>query len=77
MNPIILLIEYCLSYRCKKIQYSDFSYSWFIEPLITYQPNAFSALYFGVNDLLQTEDNIISSLTESKRQIFIKFQYLL
>ena len=59
-----------------KIQYSDFSNSWFIEPLITYQPNAFSAFYFGVNDLLQTEDNIISSLTESKRQIFIKFQYL-
>tara|TARA_B100001769_G_scaffold54973_1_gene39845 strand:+ start:164 stop:2389 length:2226 start_codon:yes stop_codon:yes gene_type:complete len=59
-----------------KIQYSDFSNSWFIEPIITYQPNAFSALYFGVNDLLQTEDNIISSLTESKRQIFIKFQYL-
>ena len=23
MNPIIRLIEYCLSYRCKKIQYSD------------------------------------------------------
>ena len=59
-----------------KIQYSDFSNSWFIEPMITFQPNAFSALYFGVNDLLQTEDNIISSLTESKRQIFIKFQYL-
>ena len=59
-----------------KIQYNDFSNSWFIEPIITYQPNAFSALYFGVNDLLQTEDNIISSLTESKRQIFIKFQYL-
>ena len=59
-----------------KVQYSDFSNSWFIEPIITYQPNAFSALYFGVNDLLQTEENIISSLTESKRQIFIKFQYL-
>jgi len=59
-----------------KIQYSDFSNSWFIEPIITYQPNAFSALYFGVNNLLQTEDNIISSLTETKRQIFIKFQYL-
>ena len=59
-----------------KIQYSDFSNSWFIEPIITYQPNAFSALYFGINNLLQTEDNIISSLTEIKRQIFIKFQYL-
>ena len=59
-----------------KIQYSDFSNSWFIEPMITYQPNAFSALYFGINELLETEDNIFSSLTESKRQLFIKFQYL-
>jgi hypothetical protein len=50
--------------------------SWFIEPMITYQPNAFSALYFGINDLLETEDNMFSSLTESKRQLFIKFQYL-
>jgi hypothetical protein len=45
--------------------------------MITYQPNAFSALYFGVNDLLRTEDGVISNLTESKRQIFIKFQYLI
>jgi hypothetical protein len=44
--------------------------------MITYQPNAFSALYFGVNNSLETEDGIISDLTESKRQIFIKFQYL-
>ena len=27
-----------------KIQYSDFSNSWFIEPMITYQPNAFLSL---------------------------------
>jgi len=59
-----------------KIQYSDFSNSWFVEPMITYQPNAFSALYFGVNNLLETDDGIISNLTESRRQIFIKFQYL-
>ena len=39
--------------------------------------NAFSALYFGVNDLLRAEDGVISNLTESKRQIFIKFQYLI
>ena len=60
-----------------KIQYSDFSNSWFVEPMITYQPNACSALYFGVNDLLRAEDGVISNLTESKRQIFIKFQYLI
>ncbi|GIS26966.1 MAG: hypothetical protein CM15mP127_13390 [Gammaproteobacteria bacterium] len=56
-----------------KIQYSDFSNSWFIEPMITYQPNAFSALYFGVNDLLQTEDNIISSLTKAKDKYLLNF----
>ncbi len=59
-----------------KVQYSDFSNTWFIEPLLTYQPNAFSALYFGVNDLLNTEDSMFSNLTESERQLFIKFQYL-
>jgi hypothetical protein len=60
-----------------KIQYSDFSHSWFIEPLLTYQPNAFSALYVGINDLLTTDDNMFSNLKESERQFFIKFQYLL
>ena len=59
-----------------KIQYSDFSHSWFIEPLLTYQPTAFSALYFGINELLSTEDSMFSNLTESERQLFVKFQYL-
>ena len=59
-----------------KLQYSDFSNTWFIEPLLTYQPNAFSALYFGVNDLLTAEDDMLSNLTESERQLFVKFQYL-
>ena len=80
-NGIILRAGINNSFNSKltmrtKIQYSDFSNSWFIEPMITYQPNAFSALYFGINDLLETEDNMFSSLTESKRQLFIKFQYL-
>ena len=60
-----------------KIQYSDFSHNWFIEPMLTYQPNAFSALYFGINELLSTEDDMFSNLTESERQLFVKFQYLL
>ena len=64
-----------LSLRAK-VQYSDFSNTWFIEPLLTYQPNAFSALYFGINDLLNTEDDMFSNLTESERQLFVKFQYL-
>jgi len=59
-----------------KIQYSDFSNNWFIEPMLTYQPNAFSALYFGINEFLSTEDNMFSNLTESERQLFVKFQYL-
>ena len=44
-----------------KIQYSDFSHNWFIEPMLTYQPNAFSALYFGINEFLSTEDNMFSN----------------
>ena len=59
-----------------KIQYSDFSHNWFVEPLLTYQPTAFSALYFGMNELLSTEDGMFSNLTESERQLFVKFQYL-
>ena len=59
------------------IQYSDFSKTLFIEPLITFQPNAFSAFYFGVNDLFE-EDSFENSgsLKEVNRQFFIKFQYL-
>jgi hypothetical protein len=60
-----------------KVQYSDFSHNWFVEPLLTYQPSAFSALYVGINDLLTTDDNMFSNLKESERQFFIKFQYLL
>jgi len=60
-----------------KVQYSGYSDTWFIEPMITYQPNAFSALYFGINDLLTSDDSMFSNLNESERQYFIKFQYLL
>ena len=44
--------------------------------MITYQPSAYSALYVGVNDLLETEDGVFSNLRETERQLFIKFQYL-
>lgn len=78
---------YLLNFRAKhafnpklslrsKIQYSDFSKSWFIEPLLTYQPSAFSAFYFGINELLDVDDNIFSGISENNRQFFIKFQYL-
>jgi hypothetical protein len=59
-----------------KVQYSGFSDTWFIEPMVTYQPNAFSALYVGINDLLTSNDGMFSNLSESERQFFIKFQYL-
>jgi len=59
-----------------KVQYNGFSDTWFIEPMVTYQPNAFSALYVGINDLLRSEDSMFSNLNESQRQYFIKFQYL-
>ena len=60
-----------------KIQYNGFADSWFIEPLITYQPTAFSAFYFGINDKLIVDDgSTFSNFTEIERQLFIKFQYL-
>ena len=59
-----------------KLQYSGFSKNWFVEPMITYQPSAYSALYVGINDLLETEDGVFSNLRETERQLFIKFQYL-
>ena len=59
-----------------KIQYSDYSNTWFVEPMVTYQPSAFSALYVGVNDLLESQDGMFSKLRENERQFFIKFQYL-
>ena len=78
---------YLLNFRAKhafspklslrsKVQYSDFSKSWFIEPLLTYQPSAFSAFYFGINELLDVDNNIFSGISENNRQFFIKFQYL-
>lgn len=59
-----------------KLQYSDFSKTWFIEPMLTYQPSAFSAFYFGINELLDVDENIFSGFSENNRQFFIKFQYL-
>jgi len=61
------------------IQYSDFSKTLFIEPLIIFQPNAFSAFYFGINDLFEENNSLFDtdkSLKESFRQFFVKFQYL-
>ena len=59
-----------------KIQYSNYSNTLFIEPMVTYQPSAFSALYVGINDLLESQDGMFSKLRENERQFFIKFQYL-
>ena len=59
-----------------KIQYSDYSNTWFIEPMVTYQPSAYSAFYVGINDLLESQDGMFSKLRENERQFFIKFQYL-
>ena len=44
--------------------------------MVTYQPSAFSALYVGVNDLLESQDDMFSKLRENERQFFVKFQYL-
>lgn len=59
-----------------KIQYNEFSDNWFVEPLFVYQPNAFSAIYLGMNELYSSEDGIFSNIKHSQRQLFVKAQYL-
>lgn len=59
-----------------KIQFNEFSDSWFVEPLFVYQPNAFSAIYLGMNELYSSEDGIFSNIKHSQRQLFVKAQYL-
>ncbi|MBK8981896.1 MAG: carbohydrate binding family 9 domain-containing protein [Ignavibacteria bacterium] len=61
-------------------QYDSFNDSFGCDPLISYKWNPFTALYLGTNHRFeQIENSQISNQTtlkESQRQIFIKFQYL-
>ena len=61
------------------VQYSDFSKSLEIDPLLTYKVNAFTALHVGsTHDLDQytRTDGVEKYFRQSSRQIFFKVQYL-
>ncbi len=61
------------------VQYSDFSKSLEIDPLLTYKVNAFTALHVGsTHDLDQytRTDGAEKYFRQSSRQIFFKVQYL-
>ncbi len=61
------------------VQYSDFSKSLEIDPLITYQINAFTAVHAGsTHDFGQYmhPDDLSKYFRQRDRQIFFKFQYL-
>jgi hypothetical protein len=60
-------------------QYNDFSQTFQLQPLVSYQPSPFTIFYIG-STTNQIADNLsIGSLQESQvndRQLFLKFQYL-
>jgi hypothetical protein len=60
-------------------QYNDFSRTFQLQPLVSYQPSPFTIFYIGSTSN-QIADNLsIDSIKESQindRQLFLKFQYL-
>ena len=60
-------------------QYNDFSQTFQLQPLLSYQPSPFTIFYIGSTSN-QIADNLsIGSIQESQindRQLFLKFQYL-
>jgi len=60
-------------------QYNDFSQTFQLQPLLSYQPSPFTIFYIGSTSN-QIADNLsIDSIRESQindRQLFLKFQYL-
>ncbi|MDE2644307.1 MAG: DUF5916 domain-containing protein [Bacteroidota bacterium] len=61
------------------VQYSDFSKSLEIDPLLTYKINAFTALHVGSThdfDQLSRPEGAEKYFRQSSRQIFFKVQYL-
>ncbi len=60
-------------------QYNDFSRTFQLQPLVSYQPSPFTIFYIGSTSS-QIADNLsIDSIRESQindRQLFLKFQYL-
>ena len=60
-------------------QYNDFSQTFQLQPLVSYQPSPFTIFYIGSTSNQITDNLSIGSIQESQindRQLFIKFQYL-
>lgn len=60
-------------------QYNDFSQTFQLQPLLSYQPSPFTIYYIGSTSNQITDNLSISSIQDSQindRQLFLKFQYL-
>ena len=60
-------------------QYNDFSQTFQLQPLLSYQPSPFTIFYIGSTSNQIAENLSINSVQESQisdRQLFLKFQYL-
>lgn len=57
-------------------QYNDFSRGFNIEPLLSYKLNAFTIFYIGSTHQYLDLDPNRNDLTQTARQFFMKFQYL-
>ncbi len=60
-------------------QYNDFSQTFQLQPLLSYQPSPFTIFYIGSTSNQIAENLSIDSIQESQindRQLFLKFQYL-
>ncbi|MCI0694308.1 hypothetical protein L0337_20155 [candidate division KSB1 bacterium] len=57
-------------------QYNDFSRGFNVEPLLSYKLNAFTIFYIGSTHQYLDLDPNRNDLTQTSRQFFMKFQYL-
>ena len=67
-----------LSFRLL-VQYNDFSQTFQLQPLLSYQPSPFTIFYIGSTSNQIANNLSIDSIQESQindRQLFLKFQYL-
>ena len=60
-------------------QYNDFSHTFQLQPLLSYQPSPFTIFYIGSTSNQIAENLSINSMQEGQvqdHQLFLKFQYL-
>ena len=60
-------------------QYNDFSHTFHLQPLVSYQPSPFTIFYIGSISNQSAKNLSIDSIQDSQindRQLFLKFQYL-